>query len=247
MGNANSYILRHPGDQTTALCSKCGHEKLPSDFYTHSTRGDGAVRYRSICKKCRCVGGRKHWSRPVHSEIIKSNKQTCSVCKAEKPLSGFYSNGCFADGVKKYRTRCIECVLVLAKESQPKVYAKKSEIRSKSPRTYLSGLLNHASARKKKLGFNLDLEFLCKLYEKQSGKCAISGMMMTHQAGKGRLMQNMSLDRIDSAKGYTKDNVQIVCLAANLMKQSMSADELLNWCKEIVKNAKNKTQNSSLG
>jgi hypothetical protein len=53
------------------------------------------------------------------------------------------------------------------------------------------------------------------LWEKQKGLCALTGIPMTYKFYEGRVNTNLSVDRIDSAKGYSKDNVQLVCMAAN--------------------------------
>ncbi len=43
-----------------------------------------------------------------------------------------------------------------------------------------------------------------------------------------------SLDRIDSSKGYTKDNIQFVCLIAQYAKNSWHSDVILNFAKAVV-------------
>ena len=45
-----------------------------------------------------------------------------------------------------------------------------------------------------------------------------------------------SLDRIDSLKGYTEDNVQWVHKHINFMKGSLSENKFIEYCKLIVKN-----------
>lgn len=234
MQRFNSYIIRHPGDESPAFCPKCGCDKQPSDYYAHSKRLDGAVRYRPYCKTCRIKGGRKNWSRPVHDLLLASGVQQCKICKIEKQLDEFYANGCFADGTKKYRTRCKSCVLVLAKQSQPVVYASKAEKRSASPKNFISGALNHASKRKQHLGFDIDLVYLLQVYEQQDGRCALTGVEMTYLAGKGRVNTNISIDRIDSSRGYIRGNVQLVCDIANRMKQDLPHEELKVWCQRIL-------------
>lgn len=57
---------------------------------------------------------------------------------------------------------------------------------------------------------------------------------MTTERGEGTVYTNASIDRIDSSKGYTLDNVQLVCNIVNLMKNTLSIDELCDWCKSIV-------------
>jgi len=234
----NSYIIRHPEDESPAFCAKCGQDKPPSSYYVHSKRVDGAVRYRPYCKACRIKGGRKNWARPVHSKLIEVGVQQCKFCQTEKPLAEFYANGCFADGTKKYRSRCKACVLDLSKQKQPVVYAGKSAKRSASPKNFISGALNHAAQRKQHLGFDIDLVYLLQVYDRQEGRCAITGVEMTYLAGKGRVLTNISIDRIDSSRGYVRNNVQLVCDIANRMKQELTHNELKLWCQRILEHGK---------
>jgi hypothetical protein len=67
--------------------------------------------------------------------------------------------------------------------------------------------------------------FLKKLYEKQNGKCAISGMPLELQFGVGKPNPNKcSVDRIDSNRGYNHRNVWLVCWWVNQMKMDMSME-----------------------
>lgn len=43
-----------------------------------------------------------------------------------------------------------------------------------------------------------------------------------------------SIDRIDSSKGYTKDNIQWVHKNVNIMKMDQTMDQFLYICKKIV-------------
>lgn len=235
----NSCIIRVKGDDSPAICSKCHEDKPISEYYVHSERKDGAIRYRGYCKSCRRVVKKKNKSKPVFEKIISQGFQKCKFCNQEKDLSLFYSNGCYSDGIKKYRTRCKTCVLELLSKSQPEKYKTKSEKRSSSPKNFITGILNHACRRKQHLGFNLDLMFLLDLYESQKGFCAISGVEMTYLAGDGRRYTNISIDRIDSSKGYLRDNVQFVCDIVNVMKQQLTKNELLLWCNKIIKHSEN--------
>lgn len=234
MQRYNSYIVRAAGDDAPAFCAKCGQDKPPSAYYAHSMRQDGATRYRPYCKACRVKGGRKNWARPVHAAILAADAQTCKICNIDKPLREFYANGCFADGTKKYRSRCKSCVLTKAKQEQPKLYLSKSQRRSSSAKNFISGILNHASQRKQNLGFDIDLVYLLELYASQKGICALSGVEMTYIAGQGRVGTNISIDRIDSSVGYVRGNVQFVCDVVNRMKQDLSQTDLFVWCKRII-------------
>jgi hypothetical protein len=46
------------------------------------------------------------------------------------------------------------------------------------------------------------------------------------------------LDRIDSSKGYTIDNVQWVHKIVNIMKHDVEEKEFFNWCKLITERNK---------
>lgn len=57
---------------------------------------------------------------------------------------------------------------------------------------------------------------------------------MTHVTGFGMQRTNVSIDRIDHLKGYTPDNIQLVCYTVNMMRREMAANELVDWCAAIV-------------
>lgn len=81
---------------------------------------------------------------------------------------------------------------------------------------------------------DLDIDFLCKLYDDQEGLCALSGRPLTFICGMGVVLTNISIDRIDPLGEYTEENVQLVCRQVNTMKQRLSRDELVEWCRDIV-------------
>ena len=66
--------------------------------------------------------------------------------------------------------------------------------------------------------FDLTAAFLRQLLQQQGGRCALSGVPM--QAGSRVPLHpcQVSVDRIDSGRGYTRDNVQLVALCMNLGK-----------------------------
>lgn len=94
-------------------------------------------------------------------------------------------------------------------------------------------------ARKNKIECNIDAEFLNELLEKQGGRCAISDVTLTFEKGQGHIATNASVDRINSTKGYTSDNVQLVANQVNTMKSNLNLCELMTWCNLILDNNKN--------
>lgn len=63
---------------------------------------------------------------------------------------------------------------------------------------------------------------------------------MTYSAGNGRVNTNISIDRIDSAIGYVRGNVQFVCDVVNRMKQDLKESEMFVWCKKILEKTNGK-------
>lgn len=84
-------------------------------------------------------------------------------------------------------------------------------------RSWLSKCLKHTRFADRRLNreFDLDIEFLLDLYEKQRGLCAITGVLMTHARND---LFAISVDRINDG-GHVRGNIQLVCQAANLAKR----------------------------
>ena len=68
----------------------------------------------------------------------------------------------------------------------------------------------------------------------QNGKCALTGLSLTFSMNEKKdKTQTASLDRIDSNKGYTIDNVQWVHKTVQVMKMDLDEQEFVNFCKLI--------------
>lgn len=85
------------------------------------------------------------------------------------------------------------------------------------------------SANKRGFEFSVTIKEAWDLFGQQQGRCALSGV--TLQFGKE---QDASLDRKDSSRGYTPDNVQWVHKWVNLMKTDLSEAEFIDWCRKVV-------------
>ena len=97
------------------------------------------------------------------------------------------------------------------------------------------------SALSRDYEFNLTIEFLWELFEKQNKLCAISGVPISLFPDSNRSRsQTASVDRIDSSKGYTIDNVQWVHKRINRLKNILNTDELVFWADRICKINDNK-------
>lgn len=83
------------------------------------------------------------------------------------------------------------------------------------------------SAEKRNIKFDVSLEYLGNLFENQRHICAITGDYIES-------IDDASLDRIDSTRGYTEGNVQWTTYQANVSKHVMSMDELYKFCKKVL-------------
>ena len=92
-------------------------------------------------------------------------------------------------------------------------------------------------AKKKNLIFEIDEEYILNLLKKQDGKCAATGIKLESSKANTKKYKSpftISLDRIDSDKGYTKDNVQLVCIMFNEMKNIYTMKEVIFMCKAFI-------------
>jgi hypothetical protein len=101
------------------------------------------------------------------------------------------------------------------------------------------------SAKKRNLEINLGepeeaKKFLYDLlYKTQECRCALSGLPITISTTiKGDIHRETtaSLDRINSKKGYVKDNVQWVHKWINKMKMDLDEDFFIMFCEAVVQN-----------
>lgn len=77
-----------------------------------------------------------------------------------------------------------------------------------------------------------DETYLHKLYIEQWKKCRATGISIKPWAN-WRHPTNLSIDRIDSNKPYSKDNIRLVCLWYNYMKNNSSEEVALEFIQSI--------------
>lgn len=99
---------------------------------------------------------------------------------------------------------------------------------------YFCNLKENAKIRN--LEFSITLEDVWNLFLEQNRKCALSKVDIRFATNSKDKLGTASLDRIDSSKGYIDGNIQWVHKLVNIMKQDMTDEEFINWCKIIAKN-----------
>lgn len=112
---------------------------------------------------------------------------------------------------------------------------------SESYENYLRNLFTHSRSAvkcgkrtKPDLEWDITADDLVELWEQQKGRCAISGVYLTHHKdGSGAKDFNASIDRKSNEKGYTINNIHLVCYRINIMKHTLSEDMFYWWIKTI--------------
>lgn len=114
-----------------------------------------------------------------------------------------------------------------------------SNIKNFIKKAFLSCKHNCAK-RNKDLEFNITEQDILDLYYKQGGKCALSGEKLTFIANLSDRQineYNISIDRKDSSKGYTNDNIQLVGAIVNIMKNDIDEKDFLLFVSTIAINS----------
>jgi dUTP pyrophosphatase len=102
---------------------------------------------------------------------------------------------------------------------------------------------NRASScnrRGKLLGKEHDLSGfdLMSIYHKQKGLCLYTGYKMSSDSQKNS--HSISVDRIDSEKGYTKSNVVLCCLSINMMKSNYRIYDMIQILESYMSKEENR-------
>jgi len=85
-------------------------------------------------------------------------------------------------------------------------------------------------ASKKNLPCEIDALWIVTRWYEQHGRCHFSGRPMTLTPGP----LCVSLDRLNSSKGYTRKNTVLAALRANSMKSDLGVGEFIEWCEDVT-------------
>lgn len=80
--------------------------------------------------------------------------------------------------------------------------------------------------------FELDIEYIWKIYLKQKKVCALSGLPLDFNKDTENGM--VSIDRINNDKGYIKGNIQLLHKDVNFMKWTYTQEYFIKMCKLVA-------------
>ena len=97
-------------------------------------------------------------------------------------------------------------------------------------------------AKERDLDFDLTIEYLLELNKKQNSCCQLTNISFDLNPPKYKSGHNPlspSIDRIDSTKGYTKDNTRLICTAMNIALNQFGDEFFFEMIKNYLKTTKN--------
>lgn len=147
----------------------------------------------------------------------------CSLCSEDLPLSAFRVRP-----TSQPRAYCVPCWNSSANRLRDEA--------SSTAHGYIAYALpaiKYRSLKKKGVPFSLTVDSLVHQYHRQYGRCALSGIILTHDR-RGALPTNISVDRVDPEGPYSPDNIQLVCAEVNIMRRSLPLEEFLTWTRLIA-------------
>lgn len=214
----------------TKKCNQC--EKMLLLKYFDISRTGGDKGRKNECKTCDAKKDKEKRNFTPQSGGSKS----CSECKRDLDVSEFdkdtYSaktglqSRCKLCRKKHFIKRCNEDASYFIKNVALKNVKNRCKDKCKIDRN---------------ITCKIDSKFISKMYEDQNHLCAVTGKQLTHKMDTVREISdchiinplNISIDRIDSSKGYTKSNVRLVGAAINIIMQDLDDFTLFSICSSV--------------
>lgn len=113
---------------------------------------------------------------------------------------------------------------------------KQRKLRAEGGRSRI-GQLFHTSkngAIRRGLEHSLTLDLLHTLFIIQDWKCRQTGILFDFSTMKGKRSFGPTIDRIDNSRGYTIDNIQIVCNIYNMAKNEFTHDDVMKFAIALI-------------
>ena len=160
------------------------------------------------------------------SNLAVLHTKQCNCCKDFKLLTCFSKNKAAKDGLQ---SKCKECdnAYQRSRKDYKNAWSKEYQRNRRKDSSYrLQMLLNTSKQRAVSKGreHSITIEDLKEIYP-EDNKCPVFGFELEWNSA-GFRETSPSIDRIDSSKGYTRDNVQILSWKANRIKSYATVEDL---------------------
>ena len=188
----------------------------------------------ALCKACRKEYLHQNHLRNREQRLLGSKRRNLQNKEKMKEhrLDLIRQGICGACGVTPLSTRsmCAECAKKVLNSTaayrRTKAGAWRECLKSAKCRAKLGNRL-----------FDLDIDWLLDLYNNQEGRCLVSGMLLDFESDFGWNTMHPrapSLDRIDATRGYTKDNVRLVCAQVNIALGKWGNAYFYEMCRKVL-------------
>jgi hypothetical protein len=148
--------------------------------------------------------------------------KVCFKCKEQSSYEFFFKHKLTPDGYHSWCKKCCTEANINSRNKQNATIEGRAKV----------FLLNaKKSAAKRGHKFDLTFEDIADCWNTQQQTCAYSGRKMTLLPNQ---LNTVSIERIDSSVGYTKDNTILVCHAINRMKSNFKFDDFYNFCRDVA-------------
>ena len=204
----------------TRQCSTCGVARPATrEFFYWSKRDET---WQSSCIPCRNQKARESSGAKTHHQdvwdaVAETGTRTCTLCGVSKPLAAFpKSKNCVQGRTKQ----CKICGHARRQRGRA-VYVEENWAQ-----VLLTGLMGRVA--KHDYPFDLTRDYIESLWEGQCGRCYWFKVPLL-RTSEAWHCQKPSLDRLVPELGYTKHNVVLSCLAANLGRNVTKYEEFHNF------------------
>lgn len=180
-------------------------------------------------RKIHSISDRKLYSKAKNSHYTRKDIYYLCDCSCGETKIVFRTN------LITSHTKSCGCLKIKKKESNPS-WTGCGQLGGRM----WSKIKSHAENRN--ISMDITIVDAWELFKLQKSLCRLTGVTLTHEyieKGK-RINGTASLDRIDSSKAYTKDNIQWVHKEINLMKRNYKQKRFIELCK-LVSDHQNKT------
>lgn len=233
------YGSRHGKDGMSRQCKPCQLIRQKAGAPTRRKRCDFGIKKNRLCVRCKADKPRTEEFYSKRRSQVDGLNYYCRQCvKAMVKERGDRNEALQVSGNRHNDAYLASRRAQYSNDPSIGQMQKASNVafRQRSIDNYLKLIVDLIVGKSPSRNIECDINvpFLVQMFNSQNGRCALTGDLMTRVAGKGKVATNVSVDRINPKKGYTKDNVQLACLYANILKRDHSVSDLHDICSKIL-------------
>jgi len=160
----------------------------------------------------------------------------CTKCGEIKPNVEYSRDKNQAKGRGRgYVTQCKKCRNLYSSQENVKQRKKETEpIQRKKHRINLIYWASVTNARRRKLEHNIDINYIKQIFIDQKGLCFYTNKPMLIDIREEKDNNNsVSIDRVDSSKGYIRGNIVLCRWIVNRMKNDIDHSTFLELVADI--------------